>query len=116
MIREKTLGPDHPDTATGLDNLDSVYGNLGHDGEPAQLSKRALDIREKALGPDHPDTATSLNSLACIYQSQGRHKEAEALLKRALEINERALGPNHPDTAIRSEEHTSELQSPCNLV
>src|SRR2546426_6357670 len=24
--------------------------------------------------------------------------------------------PSHPDTGSRSEEHTSELQSPCNLV
>src|SRR5205807_8721460 len=27
-----------------------------------------------------------------------------------------AGGPAHPDGDVRSEEHTSELQSPCNLV
>ena len=66
----KKNGPDHSDTATGLNNLALLYHTQGkYDlGEP--LHKRALAIREKALGPDHPDTATSLNNLAELYYHQ----------------------------------------------
>src|SRR5918994_6229797 len=35
---------------------------------------------------------------------------------RALEAKYRGLLETNPDTSLRSEEHTSELQSPCNLV
>jgi tetratricopeptide (TPR) repeat protein len=99
-IREKALGPEHPDTAMSLNNLASIYEEQGQFKDAEPLSKRALAIREKALGPEHPDTAASLNNLASIYQEQGRFKDAEPLWKRALAIREKALGPEHPDTAM----------------
>src|ERR1022692_3461575 len=39
-------------------------------------------------------------------------------MRRALAIDEASFGNKHPDVAcdLRSEEHTSELQSPCKLV
>src|SRR6202521_4695264 len=63
-IREKALGPDHPDVAQSLNNLAELYDNQGRNGETEPLYKRALAIREKALGPDHPLVAQSLNNLA----------------------------------------------------
>ncbi len=53
-IREKALGPDHPDTAVSLNNLALLYGNQGRYAEAEPLYQRSLAIREKALGPDHP--------------------------------------------------------------
>ena len=57
-IREKALGPDHPDVAKALNNLAVLYQKQGRYAEAEPLYKRALAIREKALGPDHPDVAT----------------------------------------------------------
>jgi outer membrane protein OmpA-like peptidoglycan-associated protein len=99
VIQEKSLGPDHPDVATGLHNLAQLYVRQGRYAEAEPLHKRSLAIREKALGPDHPDVATSLNDLAALYDSQGRYADAEPLYKRALAIREKALGPDHPDVA-----------------
>jgi tetratricopeptide (TPR) repeat protein len=97
-IRERILGPDHPDTATSLSDLARLCQTQGK-YEPAKtLNERALAVREKILGPEHPDTATSLNNLAGLYQDQGRYAEAEPLYRRALEIKEKALGPEHPNT------------------
>ena len=96
-IREKALGPDHPDVGTALNNLAALYRAQGRYAEAEPLYKRALAIREKALGPDHPDVGTSLNNLAALYRAQGRYAEAEPLYKRALAIREKALGPDHPD-------------------
>jgi tetratricopeptide (TPR) repeat protein len=98
-INETNLGPEHPDTATSLNNLAMLYRSLGRYGEAELLLRRSLAIREKALGPEHPDTATSLNNLASLHRSQGRYGEAEPLYKRSLAIREKALGPEHTDTA-----------------
>ena len=57
-IREKALGPDHPDVAVSLNNLAGLYAYQGRYADAEPLFKRALAIREKALGPDHPDVAT----------------------------------------------------------
>ena len=96
-ISEKALGPDHPDVATGLNNLAALYHAQGRYAEVESLCQRALGMREKALGPDHPDVAQSLNNLAGVYDTQGgRYAEAEPLHQRALGIWEKALGSDHP--------------------
>jgi tetratricopeptide (TPR) repeat protein len=98
-IREKALGPEHPDVAQSLNNLAALYRAQGRYGEAEPLHRRALGVREKALGPEHPDVALSLDNLAELYQAQGRFGEAEPLYRRALGIFEKALGPDHPDVA-----------------
>jgi tetratricopeptide (TPR) repeat protein len=98
-IREKVLGPDHPDVATSFNNLALFYYNQGKYAKAEQLHQQALAIREKALGPDHPDMAASLNNLALLNEAQGRYVEAEQLYKRSLVIYEKTLGPNHPSVA-----------------
>jgi CHAT domain-containing protein/Tfp pilus assembly protein PilF len=98
-LREKALGPMHPDVAESLINLASLYQAQGAYAKAEPLCIRALDIREQALGPMHPDVATSLNNLAALYWAQGAYSKAEPLLVRALDIYEKALGPIHPDVA-----------------
>jgi CHAT domain-containing protein/Tfp pilus assembly protein PilF len=107
-IREKALGPDHPDVAQSLNNLARLYREQGRYADAEPLYKRSLAIYEKALGPDHPDVATSLNNLATLYRNQGRYADAEPLYKRSLAIYEKALGPDHPDVA-RSLNNLAEL-------
>ena len=82
-IREKSLGPDHPDVATSLNNLAVLYRPRSLCGCRAAL-KRSLAIREKSLGPNHPDVA-SLNNLAALYRDQGRWAEALPLVRTATE-------------------------------
>ena len=71
-IREKALGPEHPDTAASLNNLAALYWAMAAYDQALPLYQRALKIREKALGPEHPDTSVSLNNLAMLYHSHGR--------------------------------------------
>ena len=56
-IKEKALGPEHPDTATSLNNLAGLYWLMGDYAKAEPLLQRALAIREKAVGAEHPDTA-----------------------------------------------------------
>src|SRR4051794_16985025 len=51
-IREKALGPDHPDVAKSLNNLAALYVRKGRFAEAEPLYQRAIRIVEKALGPD----------------------------------------------------------------
>ena len=99
-IREQQLGPDHPDTATSLNNLASLYYAQDKYEQAESLQRQALLIREQALGPDYPDTAVSLGMLAQSYIAQSKYTEAEPLLQRAMAIFEQKLGPQHPHTAI----------------
>jgi tetratricopeptide (TPR) repeat protein len=98
-IDERTLGPDHSDVATSLNNLALLYQDQGKYDEALPLYQRALDIKERTLGPDHPSVATSLNNLALLYKDQGKYDEALPLYQRALDIEERSLGPDHPSVA-----------------
>jgi tetratricopeptide (TPR) repeat protein len=99
-IRERVLGPDHPDTATSLNNLAWLLYQAQSDLAIARpLYERAVAIRERVLGPDHPDTAQALNDLGVLLHEQGELAAARPLYERALAIRERVLGPDHPDTS-----------------
>jgi len=98
-LNEKTLGPEHPDTAASLNDLAQLYQAQSRYAFAEPLYQRALRIRERVLGPEHPDTVATLSHLAQIYQALGRYAFAEALYQRALLIREKILGPEHPTTA-----------------
>ena len=98
-IRERVLGPDHPDTATSLNNLGLLLRAMGELPAAKPYLERALAIWERVLGPDHPDTATSLNNLGFLLQAIGELPAAKPYYERALAIREQVLGPDHPDLA-----------------
>ena len=98
-LREKTLGPRHPDIAISLNSLARLYQAQGAYARAEPLQARALDVREKALGPMHPDVAQSLVGLGELYYHQGAYARAEPLFIRALGIREKALGARHPAVA-----------------
>ena len=85
-IREKVLGPEHPDVATSLNNLASLYRNQGRYPEAEPLYKRSLKICEKVLGPEHPNVATALENYAILLQKTDRETEAAELEARAKSI------------------------------
>ena len=95
---EKALGPEHPETATGLNNLASLLQAQGDLAGARPLYERALAIREKVLGPEHPDTASEPQQPRRLLQAQGDLAGARPLFERALAIHEKVLGPEHPDT------------------
>ena len=78
VIREKTLEPEHPDTAENLNDLGFLLRLQGDLTGARPLLERALAIREKVHGPDDPVTAESSVISACYSrprttsQGQGR--------------------------------------------
>ena len=53
-IRERALGPDHPEVAQSLNNLAGLHTAQGEDVQAESLYKRALAIYEKVLAPGNP--------------------------------------------------------------
>lgn len=100
-LREKTLGPNHPDVAVSLNNLAGLYHDLGLYAKVEPLLQRSIKILEKSLGPSHPDVAVCLNNLATLYYTQGQYAKAEPLYQRSLEIGEKTLGPESTHVAVR---------------
>ncbi len=99
-IREKALGPAHPDTALSLNNLGALLDSMGDYAAARPYFERALAIYEQALGPAHPDTALSLNNLGGLLDSMGDYAAARPYYERALAIFTAKLGPDHPHTRI----------------
>jgi hypothetical protein len=98
-LEEKEWGPDHPNVATALNNLATLYRYDGQLALAESLYRRALIIDERAFGPAHAQVARDLSNLASLYASQKRYADAEPLYKWALATDEKALGPDHPDVA-----------------
>ncbi|WP_295559747.1 tetratricopeptide repeat protein [uncultured Hyphomicrobium sp.] len=98
-LREAKLGPSHPEVATSLNDLATIYRALARYADAEAMYKRSLAMRETALGREHLHVAISLNNLGSLYRLQGRYADAEPLYKRSLAIREAALGPNHADVA-----------------
>jgi tetratricopeptide (TPR) repeat protein len=98
-LREKALGPDHPDVAASLNGLGVVAELQGKYEDARDFLERALAITETALGPNHPDVARWPHNLGTVAISQTEYEEAHDLYERALVIREKALGSDHPGVA-----------------
>jgi len=98
-IAEETLGPDHPNVATALNNLAALLRKTHWLYEAELMFRKAIAIGQKALGEEHPDVATGLNNLALLLRDMGRLAEAEPMYRKALGIRQKALPPEHPDIA-----------------
>jgi hypothetical protein len=71
-IDERSLGPQHPNVATELNNLAQLLQDTNRMGEAEPLMRRALEIDERSLGPQHPNIAIRINNLARLLQVTNR--------------------------------------------
>jgi tetratricopeptide (TPR) repeat protein len=95
-LREKLLGPEHPETAATQHQLASVTWWLGNYDQALREHERALALKTKALGPEHPDTINAINGVAAVLRDLGKYEEARQRLEQVLKLREKILGPDHP--------------------
>jgi len=55
-IWEESLGKDHPNVATALNNLAQLYDATNRPREAESLMKRVVEIFENGLGAGHPNS------------------------------------------------------------
>src|SRR5947199_10757795 len=99
QIRDKQLGAHHPDTATSLNNLASLYGSQGKYSEAEPLYVRALHISEEQLGAHHPQTQQVMKNYSTLLAQNDTNGETDALLE---------LLPNKEQDKDTDEEATEE--------
>jgi tetratricopeptide (TPR) repeat protein len=117
-IREKVLGPDHPEVGISLNNLAALYRAQGKYDLAEPLYRRSIAIAEKTLGSDHPRVGDVLSNLADLYQAQGKYDLAVPLSQRALAIHEKALGSDdlHVGTSLNNLAEHYRAQSKYDLA
>ena len=99
-MREKALGPEHPDLAPHMNNLGGVYWSQKRYNDALVMYDRTLRIYERTLDPMHPNMASVLNNIGETYWKLKRLDEAEKMLKRALAIKEARLENGDPSIAV----------------
>ena len=94
-IRERELGPDHPEVGLALFTVGNIYSDMPDLPKSANYYDRAIANRAKALGPDHVSLASIYNNYGLVYKEMARYPDALAMFERALTIREKALHPDH---------------------
>jgi len=87
-IKEKSEGPDSPDTGQSLTNVALYLAELDNLDEAEQHARRAVQIAEGGLGPAHPRTAILLFNYGEVLNRLKRFPAARVVAQRALEILE----------------------------
>jgi len=98
--QEQSLGADHPDVGSTLNNLGTLAYFDGQYEEAARYYARSRPIIEKAFGRDHPQTSGVINNQGEVLWKLKRYAEAEPLLRQALAIKERVYTPQHASIGI----------------
>jgi eukaryotic-like serine/threonine-protein kinase len=94
VLKEKVLGPDHPDLGTSETNLAIDLQELGRNTEALAHNDRAITLQRNGLGADHPDLAFSFSEGGEILNALGRYREARLSFERALASWGRQLEPD----------------------
>jgi len=100
LLRQKKLGPSHPQVAQAIKTLGNLLVDEGNYSEAKVRFEQALAIWEQAFGHAHPDVGMCLNNLGKTLMELGRYAEARAQLERALALFELSLGPEHLDLTL----------------
>lgn len=98
QLTKSQLGPNHPYTLIGMNNLANCYLETGNLKQALPLFEETLKLRTAKLGSDHPNTLTSMNNLATCYFEAGNLERAIPLFEETLRICKTKKGQEHPET------------------
>jgi tetratricopeptide (TPR) repeat protein len=96
----KTFEKTEPRLAYTLDNIASLYYNMGHYEQAELFCRRAIYSAQLIFGNAHPKLANCLNNLAGIFYSQRRYREALPVAMRVLSIYENTYGQEHQEVGM----------------
>ncbi len=100
-MKEKVLGPAHPEVAAILSNLAGVYEARERFVEARPLIERLIDADEGSLGAEHPQLAEDWSRLARTMEAAGKRADADALYRKAAGVREGAS--ERPPAAARED-------------
>ena len=98
-IREKKLGPEHPDVAADAAALAAILDGQGKREEAEALFRRALNVFERIYGPHHYEVAVNLNNLGALHQAKRRVTDGRGSIE--LHRPHRGVRPPSPRSRAR---------------
>ncbi|MBI4648678.1 MAG: CHAT domain-containing protein [Bacteroidia bacterium] len=85
-ILKNTVGKEHPDYVTFLNNLALLYKLMGKYTKAEQLFTEAKNIHKETLCEKHPHYASLLYNLAGLYEDMRNYTKAEPLFIEGIEV------------------------------
>ena len=70
---KKSLGVEHPEVLSSINNLALVLDRQGKYEEAEEMHRQTLALRETVLDKEHPSTLTSMNDLASVLDHRSSH-------------------------------------------
>ena len=98
-VRQRELGPGHPDTVASRIELGQLYWLAGRYPEAQVALEEALADRQRAFGPEAPEVAEVLDHLGSVYSTQAFWDQAQEAFTQALAIREVVFGTESPEAA-----------------
>lgn len=98
MIEERSLGFEHPDTLTSMQELGEALYNRGKYVEAEMMHRKTLAFSKRVLGEECTGTLRCMSNLAAALSMQGKHVEAEESHREVLRLSKRAFGDEHSST------------------
>ena len=94
------MGKEHPEYAASVNNLASMYREIGDFDQAELFYLEARDIYQKTFGVEHPEYASCLFNLGVLNRDMGRYEVADSLLQKSTNILEKVLGKDNLDYAL----------------
>jgi tetratricopeptide (TPR) repeat protein len=95
-IKERVLGPNHPDVGLSWASIGSMAEQVGDPAGALAAADRFLETYRNGYGADSPLLAHPLNNRGAALVLVGRHAEAEKDLREAIARFSTLLGPDNP--------------------
>ena len=83
-MRQKSLLPNHPDSAESYINIASVYNNRGEYSKALSFYEKACKIQPRILPPNHPDLAIIYSNIAVAYDNNEKYLKALSIHEKSL--------------------------------
>jgi CHAT domain-containing protein/tetratricopeptide (TPR) repeat protein len=99
-LREKAVGPEHPDLISALRLQCRAYSSPGHFEKLPAVCSRALALAERIYGPEDPGLVWDYYHAGAARIAVGDADEAQRYLNRGLMLLERAHGPESAEVAF----------------
>ena len=87
-INQHFFGENHANVGMSLNNLGSLYDNMGNLQKAEQCNFKALKVYQNIFGENHSEVANSLNNLGCFYDKMGIFPIAEEFYLNTLKIRQ----------------------------
>jgi len=98
-IKERALGPDHPDVGTSLASIGTLLTDMDDYQGALEADNRHLELWRRAYGAENPLLAHPLGNRGEALALLGRYAEAEKDLREAIARWPSIVGVDHPNIA-----------------